>query len=452
MPVKASRIKWKLAPSFDPRPYLTDPIIQQAFEDPEVLRRPKTDWPRVAKAKVHASKSEVLALAEKWDQLGACNLVSCERVDPVETVGLFAVPKDSEFDRLILNPSVVNSRSFSYSNYTKTLAPGYLVSMITPADDEQLVISSDDLCEFYCTFGVSSKRAQRNAIGIRYSASEVAHLQCYDPSVHSGSLYLCLGTLAMGDALAVEIAQQSHLNLLRLRAGCMLPEECLQYRRPIPRGPFYELLTIDDHIGLQKIKTSGDWSLHCNRDEQVFEAANQAYVDVGLTAHPGKRQRREPHAVVLGAEIDGCRGRVSAPRARVMLLSFITSIVVHKGFASKQLLQGLLGCWTHILLFRRPVFAVLDAVYTEGDGLKQDELFKLSRATKNELMALCLLAPAIQTNMRTQARPQLFLMDASPYGTGICRTTLSAAATDELWRHSEQRGYYTRLQEGPGLG
>ena len=307
-----------------------------------------------------------LALAEKWGQLGACNLVSCERLDPVETVGLFAVPKDSEFDRLILNPSVVNSRSFSYSNYTKTLAPGYLVSMITLADDEQLVISSDDLCEFYYTFRVSSKRAQRNAIGIRYSASEVAHLQCYDPSAHSGSLYLCLGTLAMGDALAVEIAQQSHLNLLRLRAGCMLPEECLQYRRPIPRGPFYELLTIDDHIGLQKIKTSGDWSLHCNRDEQVFEAANQAYVDVGLTAHPGKRQRREPHAVVLIAEIDGCRGRVSAPRTRVMLLSFITSIVVHKGFASKQLLQGLLGCWTHILLFRRPVFAVLDAVYTEG--------------------------------------------------------------------------------------
>ena len=75
----------------------------------------------------------------------------------------------------------------------------------------------------------------------------------------------------MGDALAVEIAQQSHLNLLRLRAGCMVPEECLQYRCPIPRGPFYELLTIDDHIRLQKVKKSGDWSLslHCNRDEQV---------------------------------------------------------------------------------------------------------------------------------------------------------------------------------------
>ena len=80
-----------------------------------------TDWPRVAKAKVHASKKEVLALAEKWDQLGACKLVSCDGVNPVETV-----PKDDEYDRLILNPSVVNSRS--YSNYTKTLARGYLVS------------------------------------------------------------------------------------------------------------------------------------------------------------------------------------------------------------------------------------------------------------------------------------------------------------------------------------
>lgn len=261
MPVEAARIKWKLAPTFDPRPYLSDPIVRQAFDDPEVLRRPSSDWPKVAKAKVHASRAEVLALAEKWDSLGACQLTPCSTVNDIETVGLFAVPKDDAFDRLILNPTVVNSRSFSYSNFTRTLAPGYLMTLIPLAADEHLLISSDDLCEFYYTFVVSSKRAKRNAIGIKYKASEVAHLQCFNPAVHVGPQYICLGTLAMGDALAVEIAQQSHLNLLRQRAGCMLREECLQYRCPIPRGPFYELLTIDDHIGLQKVKLSGSLSI-----------------------------------------------------------------------------------------------------------------------------------------------------------------------------------------------
>ena len=71
---------------------------------------------------------------------------------------------------------------------------------------------------------------------------------CYDPQYADQSVYICLRTLAMGDSLAVEIAQQSHFNLLRTIADSMRPDEILQYRHPIPRGPFYELLTIDDYI------------------------------------------------------------------------------------------------------------------------------------------------------------------------------------------------------------
>ena len=257
--------------------------------------------------------------------------------------------------------------------------------------------------------------------------------------------------MAMGDALAVEVAQQSHINLLKTRASCMLDGECLQYRAPIPRGPFYELLTIDDHIGLQKKHLDNSSDPSFNRDIEVFEAANAAYQDVGLTAHPGKRQRRATNAVVLGAEVDGVRGRVSAPRARIALLSFITIVLVQKGQATRKIIQGLLGCWTHILLFRRPAFSVVDALYHEGEGLHEDAVFKLSRASRNELLTLCLTAPALQTNMRTSATPCLYMMDASPTGAGICRTDFPSHAADEFWRRSEQRGYYTKLQQGPGL-
>lgn len=146
---------------------------------------------------------------------------------------------------------------------------------------------------------------------------------------------------------------------------------------------------------------------------QVFEEANKAYVEVGLTAHPGKRQRRESKAIVLGAEIDGMLGRISAPRTRVVLLSFITAIIVQKGHATKELLQGLIGCWTHILLFRRPAFAVLEHLYHEGSDLHPHEVFRLSKAARSELMSLCVLAPTFQTNMRTVATPHLYMMDAS---------------------------------------
>ena len=450
-PVVADRIKWKLAPAFDPGPFLSDPIVRRAYVDPDVLRRPPDDWPKLARAKVHASREEVLRLASKWDALRACRLVPCSRVNPHEAVGIFAVPKDAEYDRLILNPTVINSRCYPYSAYTKTIAPGYLMALVRLDDHERLVVSSDDLCEFYYTFTVSQKRAKRNAIGVKFWGRELEHLQCYRPEWHDQQVYICLATLAMGDALAVEIAQQSHVNLLRQLAAAMRPRECLQYRQPVPRGPFYELLTIDDHIGLQKLRKDGRSFPGCDRDTEVFEASNAAYNQVGLTAHPGKKRRREPRAVVLGAEIDGDRGRVSAPRERVALLSFITCIVIAKGLITRELLQGLIGCWTHVILFRRPLFSLLDAAYHEGEHMPRNAVFTMSQQCSHELLMLCILAPIIQTDMRTSFATELFMMDASPYGGGICRARFSAAGMEELWRHTEQRGYYTKLQQGANL-
>ena len=450
LPVTASRIKWKLAPSFDPTPFLTDPVVKKAFLDPNVLRRPERDWPALPRAKVHADKEQVFALAVKWDSLGACSLVSCDTVNPRESVGIFAVPKDAEFDRLILNPTMVNSRSYPCVSFTKTIAPGYLMSLIRLAADEDLVVSSDDLCEFYYTFKVSPHRARRSAIGMVFKGSDFAGFKCFNPQLADKDVYICLSTLAMGDALAVEIAQQSHVNVLRKLACCMKPAECLLYRQPIPRGPFYELLTIDDHIGLQKIKKDGSEAAAHQRDRVVFDAANKAYSHVKLTAHPGKMRRREPHAVVLGAEIEGTIGRCSAPRERIALLSFIASMITHKRLATRKLLQGLLGCWTHVLLFRRPLFALLEVVYHEGETLPADVVFHMSQKCLDELTLLCLLAPVMQTDLRTSIAPELFMLDASPYGGGICFAPFTASAADELWRHSEQRGYYTRLQSEAG--
>ena len=60
------------------------------------------------------------------------------------------------------------------------------------------------------------------------------------------------------------------------------------------------------------------------------------------------------------------------------------------------------------------------------------------------------LGPIIQTDMRVGICPELFMMDASPSGGAICRTMLTMLAIGELWQHSEQRGNYIKLQEGPG--
>ena len=251
--VKASRIKWEQAPQFDPTPYLSDPIVRAAYHNPNSLRLPQDAWPPARAAQVHCSKGELLALAAKWDHVGALQLVKCSQVDPKEAVGLFAIPKDRMWDRLIINPSVVNSRTQPYSNYTRGLAPGCLLTLVQLTDQQVLRISADDLTEFYYTFAVTPARAARNCIRVEFKPHEVQHLSCYNPVLHDAPVYLALATLAMGDCCAVEIAQQSHHNVLRFLGGSMRAEETVAYRKPFPRGDTAELLAVDDHVVAQKL-------------------------------------------------------------------------------------------------------------------------------------------------------------------------------------------------------
>ena len=52
-PVISSRIKWQFPPSFEAEAYLTNPLVKAAFEDPEVMRKPKEFWSPSKPAKIN---------------------------------------------------------------------------------------------------------------------------------------------------------------------------------------------------------------------------------------------------------------------------------------------------------------------------------------------------------------------------------------------------------------
>ena len=442
-PVIASRIKWKNPPSFDPRPYLVDPVVAAVFDEPDVLRPPQNQWPTKRKARVHCSRPELLKLVKIWDAYGSLALIPCEDVPKDETVGIFAVPKDHQFDRLIINPTVINSRMAGYSHYTKKLAPGALISLLSLEPHQALRYNADDLSDFYYTFRVSPARAKRNAIGVPLYRSEVDELACF-PKGAPGPFYPALATLAMGDNHAVEIAQCSHHSLLQIEAGCMNDCETLEYRKPVPRSDFIEMLAIDDHIGLQKVNIKDLPFKLPDRDTRVFDQSNKAYSKVGLVSHPGKQRRFETEGVLLGADLDGIAGRVSAPRSRILMLILVTSIVCRKGTCTRQMLSSILGCWIHVVLFRRPLLALIDALFKEGLHLKDTKTFRLSSQARHELMSLCILGTCAQADLRVGFCPRIYALDASPWGGGIVVSEATSSATAELW-HSEQRGYHTNL-------
>ena len=444
-PVVADRIKWAHSPQFDPVPFFEDTVVRDAFVDPARVRLPKDQWPHQPKGKVHCSKGELLKLATKWDSKQACKIFRVDEINFDEAVGLFAVPKDNAFDRLILNPQTVNSRMQSFSHFTKQLAPGSMFSLLWLQDDQMLRISADDLAEMYYTFKIPAGRAKRNSIGLLFNAHELKDLSCFDPQVHVGKCVVALNALAMGDSWAVEFAQQSHHNVLRFLAGCMLEHQRVAYRKPFPRSLFAEWLSIDDHVGVQILSFDEfrrDVSL---RDDDVFARAEIAYKQVGLVQHPKKKQRKVTSGIFLGAEIDGRKGFVSAPRHRIGTLMFITAIIARKGTASPRLLSCILGCWIHVLMYRRPIMSILSNAFADGRGLPQDKVFCLSRATRNELLALIWLGPVCLADLRVSLVPKIYCTDASPAGAGICEVDEHPNVVSELWRHSEQRGYYTSL-------
>ena len=401
-PVIASRVRWKYPPSFDPTPFLQDHLSRAAFADPKVLRKPADSWPKVPKAKVHASKAELLKLALSWDNVGALRIFREDQIsDLKECVGLFCVAKDQDWDRLILNPVVVNSRMHTLNAYTRFLGHGSQLCLLHIPDGCVARFCADDLAEFYYTVKVSDERAKRNCIGMAMTPDDLKGFRAYNPQQHFGRCFLALACLAMCDNLAVELAQQSHVEVLRC-AGCMLPSQVVSFRRPFPRGTFCELLCIDDHLSVQVLSRRHAQLGHALRDTEVFAQADAAYPRVGLIQREKKKKRNLTQGTFLGADIDGNVGLVSAPRDRVLVLMLCTAEVARKGACSPKVLSTLLGCWIHVALFRRPALCILDSSFKDAARLPATSVLRLSRRTRNELLTLSLLGPVLQSDLRTQ--------------------------------------------------
>ena len=110
-----------------------------------------------------------------------------------------------------------------------------------------------------------------------------------------------------------------------------------------------------------------------------------------------------------------------------------------------QLLASLVGCWIHVVLFRRPLLSLMDALFKVISKGPSTTVICLSSQCRHELMWLCLLGFSAQVDLRASFCSKIYALDASPWGAGIVVADSCSTATAELWRHSEQRGYHTNL-------
>ena len=350
-------------------------------------------------------------------------------------------------DRQILNPIPENSRCFSISDSTLSLAHACLLGQVYIRPDQDLIIGSDDLKDFYHGFVISERHAARNHIHGVFRGSEFRGFNAYRPELDDQPVVGCFRSLAMGTSYAVDTAQHAHTVLLR-RARCLKSSEQVAYRHPFPRGPGFELLCIDDHAYLRLVsKLEARKAPDINRaDIALFARAGRMYVQAGLRTSPKKAIRNAYRATVLGGQIDGEAGTLSAPKLKTTVLCALTFQLAVLGVSTKEILSSIVGSWVFVAMFRRPFMCLITELYHEIARHRDGEVFALSHDARQELLLLTLFAPCMSTDLRARPLDRVFCTDASSYAAGACESPMKPGVCLELLRHADHKGFHTQLK------
>ena len=421
LPVVAERLSLPdRVKNFDPSPFLS-PTFRHLYENPGDFLKPESEQPAPIRVRGTASRQELLKVFERWDRLDRLYICRQEDVSPLDRCEVFAVAKDSDRDRQILHRKRRNLRERHTVGASKDLPHGVLLCQLPLEDRYVCVCSVDDIRDFYHAYSASEARAKSSPVGPVFRASEVGHLKAFREAVESGRLQkgdrvaCCFRGLGMGDHAAVDIAQESHVNLFRTYGG-LVEGEILRYRNPLPDPPskFYEGVMIDDHLGLQLLERKGSLRTTLaqeGRDQQVFANAERAYLAANLESHPKKRQRRQLHTKVWGVELECLKGLVGPVRSRLLALAALSARAALPGPVDRQVLDGLCGLWSCCAQFRRPLFSFMFDIYHQQGPERAEEPFLLTRKARQEFILLACLTPICLSDLRALPDDYMYCVD-----------------------------------------
>ena len=227
------------------------------FNDPLACREPPERCSeRPPKMRVHCSRNQKIKLFSLLDASDRLRVHLPHDVCSRYGSGLFAVPKDLDRDRLILDSRGANLLETPPQRWIKSLASAETLCRISLEDDEVLACSGNDLRDFYYLFKATQSRSRRNVLVGPMHPQELVGLRALQQEhLQSKVVYGSLNTLAMGDCQAVELAQSCHLGLA-LQKGIVDSDSLTTMYKPVPRSGTMVGLVIDDFVSMSKVKES----------------------------------------------------------------------------------------------------------------------------------------------------------------------------------------------------
>ncbi|CAE7868529.1 ANK3 [Symbiodinium sp. KB8] len=401
-PLESHRLVLTGRPVFDPSPHL-DPESRSHFLDPAAwMMDPSLLTEALPRPKFKATRAERLRVLQMLDDTDRLRFIPARLVDPRFTSGLFAIIKDQDRDRMIMDSRCPNAVELPTGRWIRTMATAASLLSLSLEPSEELVMAGEDGHPFY---------------------------------------YAALNTLPMGDRNAVSYGQTAHVSLLLTNTDVLLEEMLTLDSRP-PKISFATGICIDDFVCLEKRpRDSGPPS----RTARVMRDMRQGYVTAGLERSEKKAFEAQTKASFWGAAVDGVSGDVRAlPTRALSVMSYILEIS-RLGLATRALLDLVAGSLVAIFAFRRRLLSLLNLVYTEGRGLPRDLVFTLSAGLRDELTTAAILISTAATNLRARASPVLVASDASLEWEAGVENEVGPTMAREIARHALIKPLWNRL-------
>lgn len=376
-------------------------VLTMNFVKP--LRRPR----------VAGSRSEYVRLIARMVEQGMLAFTAA----PKAVNGIFAVAKDGDSDRLIIDAQPAN-RLFVASPHVALPGPSHLVQLCVPAG-QAMVVGKTDMADYYHHIGVPAWMQPYLALP-PLTPAELASFGLPPDAAFP----MCL-TLPMGFSHAVFIAQTVHEHVV-YSSGALERQ--------------HSLLTLDSPIVSRDHAVHGividDFFLFClSRDvaDRTVQRVLAAYHAAGFVVKQSKVVMPTSAPVkVIGFDIDGARATIRLPAQSELSLVQSTLAVLHADTVTGSRLSHIVGRWTWVMMLRRSTLAVLQHVYRYC-RVAQHRQFTLWPSVRRELCMLLGLLPLLNARLDAPYFHRAIASDASELAGGVVTTALTPALRTQLW-------------------
>lgn len=256
---------------------------------------------------------------------------------------------------------------------------------------------------------------------------------------------LSFRVIAMGDTNAVDLAQETHLQILQ-DAGCMRADETVAFKKRLPAKPTWEGLYIDDHVVTQivpKRKIRGKEQRF--RDEEIVEASRDEYRSLGIPTSSKKWFTKLHDFVSWGTSVCSQSGRVGTPLVKLKQLSHLITEVCKLGWVTQKLMQKVVGLVVHPCMHKRAFMCLLQDTYVWIEKFSPKERKRMPNNVREELLWITLCLPLMHSNIRWPISTRIGASDASCDRGGRAATSTLQPVAQTLYRYSEHVGESVRL-------